>query len=169
MTNGAVAICCCYLSRLQLSVGLGCVWQDLFLYRCSQKPPPPLIFFFSVVFLGFNICRVLISAAEGAGMRGMQALGLPVYSEGFLQYPPTPPSWFPFKDFSHFCPCCFGNRSRARRTGASCSIPEFFPTAFSYSPAGFLFFLLPQNSTVSFNSNLITFECSFDCFTPERS
>lgn len=119
--------------------------------RTPHQPPPhhhPPFIFFSVVFLGFDICRVLISVAEGAGMRGMQASGLPVYSEGFLQYPPTPPSWFPFKDFSHFCPCCFGNRSRARRTGASCSIPEFFPTAFSYSPVGFLFFLPPQNSTV---------------------
>lgn len=126
VTNGASAVCRCYLSGLQLSVGLGCVCQDLCLYQRSQA-----LLFFWLFFLGFNICLALISGAEGAGMRGMQALGLPVYSEGFLQCRPPlpPPPRLPFKDFSHFCPgCCFGNRSRARHTGASCSIPEFFPT-----------------------------------------
>ena len=97
----------------------------------SLQPGPSS---FGWVFLGFNICAALICGAERAGMRGMQALGLPVYSKGFLQgrppASPPPPSRLPFRDFSHFCPaCCFGNGSRARHMGASCSIPEFFPTA----------------------------------------
>lgn len=52
---------------------------------------------FLVVFLGFNICLALISGAVGAGMRGMQALGLPVYSEGFLQC--CPPLHLPLPSF----------------------------------------------------------------------
>lgn len=129
VTNGAPAACCRYLSGLQLSAGSECVCQGLCLYRSSQALLSPSLSLSLVVFLTFV---ALISGAEGAGMRGMQALGLPVYSEGFLQCrpPQPPPRLLPFKDFSHFCPgCCFGNRSRARHTGASHSIPGFFPTA----------------------------------------
>lgn len=43
--------------------------QDLCPYHCSQAR---LVFGWGF-FLGFNICLALISGAEGAGMRGMQA------------------------------------------------------------------------------------------------
>lgn len=51
----------------------------------SAQPGPSL---FGCFFSGFNICLALISGAEAPGTRGMQAFGLPVYSEGFLQCRP---------------------------------------------------------------------------------
>lgn len=61
------------------SVWLGYVWQDLCCCISVTSRFDPL---------GFNIA-CLLSLERRAGMRGMQASGLPVYSEGFLHCPPS--------------------------------------------------------------------------------
>lgn len=131
------------------------VWQDLACIAAARTPPPhphPFIYlFFSVVFLGFNICRVLISEAEGAGMRGMQASGLPVYSEGFLSTPPPHLPGFLSRIFHIFAPVVLGTGHGPGAREPPVAFLNSFLQHFHTHLWGFGFFLLPQNSTVSFN------------------
>lgn len=121
---------------------------------CISATSPPLFLFFLFVF--FRVRHLLgpYLCSRGTGMRGMQAPGLPVYSEGFLQCgaPPLQPGCLPgflSKIFHIFAPVVLGTgQGPGTREPPVAFLNSFLQhrPALSYSPAGIFF--PPQSPTV---------------------
>lgn len=129
----------------------------------------------------------LLSLQWRAGMRGMQAAGLPVYSEGFLHCPPAPQ--LPFEGFFTFlCSLLFWEQVTGSAHGSllwHSWIFVWLGTAGilsystyrspSYTPEIFLQLYAKQYDTMSslypfiLSWNLITFVYSFDSFDSSTS
>lgn len=128
VTNGASAITChaTLSAELQLSPIFSlirvCLAGSVLLYQCDQT-------FFTRLGSTF---ACLLSLQRRAGMRGMQASGLPVYSEGFLHC--SPPS-FLWRIFHIFVLAVVLGTGRGLGTWEplvafpNLCLVEFFPTA----------------------------------------